>query len=729
MTRSPSPLTPPNSRPRPRVVALVAACALAAGGLALPTAAFATGGPSGAGPAHPGPVSAATPVTNLAHLDFLLDSVPLAAGIAGHSTYDQTAAPTAEAPWVYANHESDGSFQRVGGGDITDAAKGWYAQGAFDADDIARSAVVYLRDWKQNGTASSKQHAYELLRELTYLQTTTGPTAGDVVLWQQSDGTLNPSAIPADNPNPSDSGNSYWLARTIWALGEGYAQFKTADPAFATFLQQRMDLSVAALQRETLSTYGKTVASSGVQVPTWLITGSAGATAEAVLGLASYVTANPSDTAVRTALTESANGIQAMQSGGVGAWPFGAILPETDAQTFWHAWSGLAPDALAAAGVALHRPDLLHTADIALASFTAQLLASGGPDNGLTPLPSDTSQISYGTDSLVESLLTTADATGDTGLNALAAVAAGWYFGANPAGVPVYDPATGVGVDGISATGVPNTNFGAESTIHTELSMLALDAHPAVRALAESFTSKTLVAGQSVVEAESGSLTGGATVVTPASASLGAASWSGGAYVQAPSGSTVSVTVPALAGPVNVYPVVNRGTAAAGETSWTASGARRGGAGSGSGSGGRGPGGATTLLGQTPNGGVGTQGIALTPTELKPLSLSRPAPTGTTTITARVAGTDKASGAQIDALLLQPVVSHLGLTGPSGAFDLYVNGSAAPVSQGVRSSIHGFVTVSAYDSSGRLVGTTRQPAAAVHLAVPAGGFTTVAAAR
>ena len=63
------------------------------------------------------------------------------------------------------------------------------------------------------------------------------------MLWQQHDGTLNPSAIPKELPDPSDSAESFWLARTVWALGEGYAGFQKADPAFASFLADRMQPS------------------------------------------------------------------------------------------------------------------------------------------------------------------------------------------------------------------------------------------------------------------------------------------------------------------------------------------------------------------------------------------------------------------------------------------------------------------------------------------------------
>ncbi|QYF72324.1 hypothetical protein [Cryobacterium sp. PAMC25264] len=63
----------------------------------------------------------------------------------------------------------------------------------------------------------------------------------------------------------------------------------------------------------------------------------------------------------------------------------------------------------------------------------------------------------------------------------MAAITAGWYFGANRSGLPAYDPTTGTAIDGIERDGRVNTNSGAESTIHALLSMLTLDAHPTSR--------------------------------------------------------------------------------------------------------------------------------------------------------------------------------------------------------------------------------------------------------
>ena len=654
--------------------------------------------------AQPATSATAHRLTNLDHLDFLLDSVPLLPGIAGHTTYRQAANPTARALWVYADHNADGSFTRVGGGAVTDQAKGWYGQGAFDADDIARAAVVYLRDWRASGSVSSRQHAYGLLRELTYLQTSSGPQVGNVVLWQQSDGTLNLTPTPADSPNPSDAAESFWLARTMWALGEGFAAFQHSDPSFAAFLDHRFQLALTALHRGSLSKVGRYEVVNGTRVPAWLIAGGTNATAEATLGLAAYVKAKPRNHAARTALAHEADGIAAMTSGGIGRWPYGAVLPVQNTRSLWTGWGGMSPAALAEASAVLHRPQLMKAAIPAVAQFTAQVLASGGPDQSWAPTPADTSQIAYGTDSLVESLLDAADVTKDQGLYTLAGVAAAWYFGANAAGATVYDPSTGVCADGIAADGTVNLNCGAESAIHTQLSMLALDAHPAVKAMATGLTHRGVVDGIRTVEAESGLLTGPARVVKPADAWTGTATWSGGAYVQAASGATLRIALPRGTGPANLYPVVNRGARPSGDTSWTVRTRR-------SGSPGR-------RLGRTANGGAGAQGISPSARALLPLSLSRSAPRRASSLIARVDGS-----VQIDAVLVQPVVSHLGLSGRRTSFDLYVNGSHRWQRQQIR--VASTSTIRSYDSSGRLWRVRRQHRGTSSVQIPQGGFAVV----
>src|SRR5665811_2247754 len=195
------------------------------------------------------------PLTNLAHLDFLGDTVSPPEQ-AGHTTYRLAEAPELGVLWTYADLRAGGVYERVGVGAYAAATNTW-GQGAFNADDLSRAAVVYLRHWRLTGNDDSREHAYQLLRALTYLQPATGANAGNVVLWMQPDGTLNPSAEPVELPDPSDSGESYWVARTVWALGEGYAGFADVDPEFAVFLADRLDLSLTALGRDSLSRYGQ----------------------------------------------------------------------------------------------------------------------------------------------------------------------------------------------------------------------------------------------------------------------------------------------------------------------------------------------------------------------------------------------------------------------------------------------------------------------------------------
>ncbi|MCY7290076.1 MAG: hypothetical protein LH624_17995 [Cryobacterium sp.] len=677
-----------------KVVALTAAVSMLL--LGFGTAAAAASPPGT--PATPAP---SAPLTNLSHLTFLLDTVPLTA-VEGHTTYEIDEQPTALAPWTYADKKADGSYSRVGGGSL-DPATGHWSQGAYNADDIARTAVVYLRHWQQTGDETSREHAVQTLRSLTYLQTATGPNAGNVVLWQQDDGTLTPSATPVELPDPSDSAESYWVARTVWALGEGYAAFQSADPEFAAFLQDRLHLSLDSLERQSLGEYGRFDVADGVNVPAWLIAGGADASAEAALGLAAYVTAVPDDDSARTALTQLTEGVAGMSSGSATQWPFGAIMPWNKSQTLWHAWGGMAPAAVATASTVLERPDLLGAAVKDAAQFTPQLLAAGGPDNAWSPTPGE-AQIAYGVDSRVQGLVATAEAANAPGLLDLAAVTAGWFFGANPNGAPAYNPATGTAIDGIETDGRINPNSGAESTIHALLTMLTLDANPALKAKALGINETVSTVGLSVVEAEVGSITGSGSVVRPPSSWTGEANLSGGAYVALAAGASLRIPVPASDQARNVFPIVNQGEADSGTTTWSS---------------------ATKTLGSTSNGGAGAQGITDAPGRLFPLSLEQALPGADTAVVGVASG-----AASVDALLIQPLISTITVTGRAGESTVYVS---AATETSVRTVVvpRGYrLTQQAFDATGKPVASVDKKAPKTGaVSVAAGGFTVAKLAR
>lgn len=650
------------------VLAAVSAAALVGVGL---VAAPADLSPAEAQPAR---------LTNLAHLDFLLDDVSLPAA-AGHSTYG---AADVELPWTYTDRNDDGSFTRVGGGDH-DLATDTYAQGAFNSDDVARTAVVYIRDWRQTGSASSRQHAEAVLRGLAYFQTTTGAHAGNPVLWMQPDGTLNPSAKPVELPDPSDSGPSYWLARTIWAYGEGYAAFQKADPAFAGFLQTRLRLAVRALDRETLDADGRTTLTDGVRVPAWLITDDAGASAEAVLGLSAYVAAAPKDVAPRRALAELADGIDrlARTTPQTSTWPYGAILPSAASRTSWHPWASQTGAALVAASGALRDRSLLAPAVRDAAAFEPDLLAAGGADNLLGPTPSDTTQIAYGVDSRVEGLLATADTTRSAGLRTLAGLQAAWFFGANASGRPTYDPTTGVTIDGVQPDGTVNENSGAESTIHGLLTMLALDAHPAVAKLATSVTGLGARNGLRVVEAEQATGTG--TVFTPEPASTAESAWSGKGLLLT-KGETATFALGSGTHEVEaVLESVERGAATTPLSRWTGGGASR------------------TLTST-----VGAQGLSATPGALRAQTIGT-VRGGVLTVRAL------AGDVRIDALLVRPEVQTVAFAGGPTLLVDSGHGGSASVTKGA--------TVRRFRADGSAAGSVVARTGRVSL--PDGGFALV----
>ena len=630
-------------------------------------------------------------LTNLAHLDFLGDTFTPPAQ-AGHTTYQIAQRPALGTLWTYADRRDGGTFERVGGGKLDPATNTW-GQGAYNADDLARAAVVYVRDWKQTGSAHSRDAAFQMLRGLTYLQTVSGPDAGNVVLWMQPDGTLNPSAEPKELPDPSDSDASYWLARTAWALGEGYAAFKKADPAFAGFLRQRMDLAVSAIERQVLSKDGRFLQVDGRRTPAWLIAQGADASAEAVLGLAAYVRAGGSGSARHT-LARLSDGIARLSGGDARTWPFGGVLPWALSRSDWHAWSSQMPAALAEASEVLGNRSLARTAALDSFTFDPWMLTSGGPDNGRLPTRTDATQIAYGADSRVQSLLATG---GDAG-ERLAGVVAAWFFGANASQAPTYDPATGVTFDGVAPDGTVNRNSGAESTIHGLLTMLALDAHPTARTIARTASVRYRLA-PSVLEAEDASLSGNAGVVRPKSLWTGESSYGGTGYASLRGGSTATFRLPAHRAAL-LMPVVDLRRGTTGRTTFRAAG---------------------DTVGIVRSGDIGPSGDSAGPGALLPVTLTDTLKAGARVVRATTTGGET----RLDALMVQPLVTRIVLGGNGHGTALLR--SAATSTQNTRVSVPGTgrATVRSYDGHGRLLRTARVAARAVPVRIVPGGFALV----
>jgi hypothetical protein len=297
-------------------------------------------------------------------------------------------------------------------------------------------------------------------------------------------------------------------------------------------------------------------------------------------------------------------------------------------------------------------------------------------------------------------VLAVAAATHSSGLRQLAGIAAGWFFGQNPAGIATYNPATGATDDGINANGTVNLNSGAESTIFGLLTMEALDANTDVAAIARASASVQFRDGQQTIEAEAARLTGPAEVVQANPVNTGESQWSGGAYVQLATGSTLSWTIPADDQPRLVQAIVNRVPGPGAVSSFTSGG---------------------KALGVARYGGGGTQGVSPAADALLPVTLPGILPANATALTA---STLSGSG-QLDAIQLTPLIAVLITTGGGHSVALLNSEAISLATRTISLSGTGPAVAASYDSQGRLWRVTTSTGPAITVPVPPGGFAIV----
>ncbi len=390
--------------------------------------------------------AAAGPLTNLAHLDWL--SVPVDPPTqAGHTTYRLAQEPEIGVPWTYADARMVPAASSTSAAGVYDPDTSTWGQGAFNADDISRAAVVYLRHWQADALdrTSIVQGVRAAPRaDLPADQDRAEPRQRGALDAARRDSQPQRRSARASRPvgqRPSPTG---WRGRSgRWARDTPPSV--TSDPAFASFLRNRLNLAVGAVNRQVLDRYGDHLNSRRrAHCPAWLIVDGADATAEAILGLRRM-----SMLAVR--LTCDAPGARPI-SEGVADLSAGTRSPGRSGPFCPGRCRGrVARVGLPDAGcVGARHPSRLATPLLARAaardsfSFDPWLLTSGGPDNGRMPDPRSTcTQIAYGVDSRVQSLIATAEAAGSVRARRWLRFVAAWFFGANPAGEPMYNPATG----------------------------------------------------------------------------------------------------------------------------------------------------------------------------------------------------------------------------------------------------------------------------------------------
>lgn len=231
-----------------------------------------------------------------------------------------------------------------------------------------------------------------------------------------------------------EPGNGDWWGRAIWGLG-------TAATAHRD----------AWVRRDALECFDTAARCRSV---------SPRAMAFATLGAAEILRVHPSHAGARALIVDAVATIGRPVARETWPWPeprlayANAVLPEA----LLAAGVATADDALLATG--LDQLDWLldvETLDDHLSLTPVGGWAPGEARPGFDQQPIEAAAIA---DACARAFNITQDSHWSAGLGR----AVGWFFGCNDGGVPMYDPGTGGGYDGLTATG-RNTNQGAESTL------------------------------------------------------------------------------------------------------------------------------------------------------------------------------------------------------------------------------------------------------------------------
>ncbi len=351
-------------------------------------------------------------------------------------------------------------------------------EGVACVDDVARAAVVYLRHFETRGDNQSLMRAQKLLEFCRYMQADDGQFYNFVF----ADYSIN------RHGKTSFKSMGWWASRAVWALGEGCRVFADRDSAYASVLERHIEKTFAHIDT-LLDHYPDVQESQGFKAPQWLLYNSAAdATSELMLGLAAYAQASD-DKRARAYLQKFAEGVSAMQLGNEKRFPFGAMLSWRNT---WHGWGNSQSQALAAASQVLQDETIATSAVLEATGFYPFWIREGFPremafrmrDSVEVETRVQFDQIAYAVRPMVVASVKLHDLTRQPRFATTAAELASWFFGNNPAGQQMYDPATGRCFDGILSETEINRNSGAESTIEALYAIIELDAnHDASAAL------------------------------------------------------------------------------------------------------------------------------------------------------------------------------------------------------------------------------------------------------
>ncbi|MFH0881358.1 MAG: hypothetical protein V2A56_00055 [bacterium] len=326
-------------------------------------------------------------------------------------------------------------------------------EGFTCVDDVARAARLYLLLYNQEKNPVYLEKARGMLKFVMAMQATDGEFYNFLL----------PGPVINMSHQNSVKAIDWWSARAFRALAEGYEVFMAADPEFAGKLR-------AAVQRTLvrLRTYDPAKGNGEYEL-------GYDAAAEFLSGFVAWYRVT-NDKEMLPTLNRFADWVMQGTRQPTAEFPFTVHKPW---RNLWHAWGQTQVEALANAGALLGNPEWIASARAEAEGWQRWLLVRGGLNylefnDSSYEKEKQFPQIAYDFNSMVQANAALFQATGDTAFAWTAVLAGSWFCGNNPAGVEIYDSATGRGYDGIVGPGEINRNSGAESTVEALMAMAQL---------------------------------------------------------------------------------------------------------------------------------------------------------------------------------------------------------------------------------------------------------------
>jgi hypothetical protein len=349
-------------------------------------------------------------------------------------------------------------------------------EGIACVDDASRAAIFYLRQYAHTSEPEHLHKARMVLKFLLAMQAPNGYYYNFIWL----DGSIHREGITtAAEPN-------FWSWRALWAFGEAIHHLDSSDPLVNKMKQQREKVVGNILAEKSFRSV-ETDTAMGWTFPMWLPKVSGTDQAAIVLLGLTWMLEQSSDQDTRrqdsiiSFMEWFAEGIISMQVESPDSLHDGAFLSW---ENLWHAYANIQAYALLTAGQALDDPHMIAHGLYEVDRFYPSILQADGLEHFQVRVVNgkiiryDTkafSQIAYGRRPMIWAAIKAFEITKEDKYLALAKELGEWFSGQNPAQLPMYDPATGRGYDGISGPGDINKNAGAESTIEALLSLQSLE--------------------------------------------------------------------------------------------------------------------------------------------------------------------------------------------------------------------------------------------------------------